>query len=1426
MKYRVLTLAIKAPAGRREFDVTLSSDRSHVEDVVTAPYDETSARRSLKAFWEEDLLGTDAPKKLKHVGETLHKHVFHDRIGAAFRNELDDARQAGEGLRIRVLLPPGSPWVANLPFETFYCRDAVKDFLALSGGLTLVRGSHGTSASIKPIKPPLQMLIAGASPKDLRPLDLPKEVKNVRQAVNLPGLIQTHEQITGCTMATLMARLRSIDPHVLHFVGHGKEGAIYLEDMDGRSAPLKGDLLRQLFKAAPGLRLVVLNCCHGNSGDSSVALSVANLGIPAVVAHQTRISDRAAIVFSEALFQSMALGMPIDEATWLARLHILQRLDGSVEWATPALYLNAQDGNVLGLSSPPGDMLRHASGALDKGNWHATKSIVALLRHQHPQADETTAAQHLECVAHHCDRFAQSYGEAEAATHLSDLEEWLSKLGGLLHDATATLPLLEEREQGLAGAPVRVVRAMRAVNAFGAREYQQARQLCQERDGPLDLSFLLTLCQEEELAQERLDDLEAAWCAADWDALRREAAESTVVSSRLVRQRRAIAEMEEKVKRLAACLALIEAPDLPKAHESMQELTELGLPPGGDTVIRILAIGKEAVQTRADAEAEPNGATQGQGDAFAALAGLKARLDAITAADPSASSLPGYREVFDFLNQQGAQAAYQTAAQLYKAGQFPRAGELFRQAVGHKDADAFASQCDTWLKVMGDLEARDWESARKKLGTLRSEGRAAAWRAVLHRGLPQLERLAGCDLIRDPSVPWPGGDCPYLLLAEQKLAPDSPHDRCVEASFDLLDNGGMSAEQRAAWEALRATEKRLLVDFSLFAVTRRERVEEVLARHARVGDCLGDPPSLVAIAQELEEDGGVFLALIGDHEGATAHLLEQVRRRPADVTALHHLGLAAAAWLASLPEETEPSETEEATELLLLSFGAVFASDDFWHRWWGARRRIYQARINQEQVEEARRSLCLFWSERLRQFGGEPLGTAFQAELAGAAAMQQAGGMPDQDDRPIILGPRGARALGLSGRVGGWGAGLADPAVAARLARAFSELAIPASLFAQRRFDAVVAELSRSRCHHRSADRRCPDAARAPVVAAPDCPCYAETNPVFAALEGGHGRLEDAAAELLQQAQYERGLEAASRFPPEVGEAVRFWRAAVAVAQQRYQEAAQVEQICQAVLGRVRAMQERDHGGDPLPALDANVSLLTAVREQNWEAGQAIRTALANALLDRAVHLANKYHDHDAARQDASRAYKLSPKSLRVICNLIQASLNSALSHLVRGRGAHAEALRDQAADLIEEGSTLYPGNPDLRSLEGSIAELNKQLAGAKPESLGKLLDQIRQSGLEQASDRWAQTLSEAQYHESRKEFRVAADLYWQLHQAEPGRAEVLVRLGWCYREWLWHLSRLDLTHSIEARQIWEEAQKRCPGTEALRDVPFDFFEE
>jgi WD40 repeat protein len=199
--------------------------------------------------------------------------------------------------------------------------------------------------------------------------------------------------IEGQTWRDLQRAMRQGRWHVFHFVGHGgfdrtaDEGIIALADDQGGTRLLHAGDLSLLLRDHASLRLVLLNACDtGRAGAldpfSSTAGALVRRGIPAVVAMQYEITDRAAIEFTRTFYGALADGFPIDVGVMEARRAVKLAHRSSLEWGTPVLYLRSTHARIFDLSasSPPEPMPPQAPGTREDAValLEDTKPVVAV----------------------------------------------------------------------------------------------------------------------------------------------------------------------------------------------------------------------------------------------------------------------------------------------------------------------------------------------------------------------------------------------------------------------------------------------------------------------------------------------------------------------------------------------------------------------------------------------------------------------------------------------------------------------------------------------------------------------------------------------------------------------------------------------------------------------------------------------------------------------------------------------------------------------------------------------------------------------------------------------------------------------------------------------------------------------------------------
>ena len=298
----------------------------------------------------------------KDFGGALFEAVFAGEVRSSFRTSADQADRRGVGLRVRLRLV-NAPQLAELPWEYLY--DGVRDrFLGLSAKTPIVRYLD-RPGRIQPlqIEPPLEVLTLIASPTGFPLLDVEREYRNLRGAMDIlveRGLVVL-DRLAEPTLACLQHRLRQRACNIFHFIGHGsfdqnsQDGVLLFEDENHRSQDVSSVYLGALLHDHRFLRLAVLNACEGARGlgsdpFSGMAQGLVQQGIPAVIAMQFDISDDAAIIFSKEFYEAIAAGYPVDAALAESRKAIFAS-PNDLEWGTPVLFMRAPNGLIFDMQA-------------------------------------------------------------------------------------------------------------------------------------------------------------------------------------------------------------------------------------------------------------------------------------------------------------------------------------------------------------------------------------------------------------------------------------------------------------------------------------------------------------------------------------------------------------------------------------------------------------------------------------------------------------------------------------------------------------------------------------------------------------------------------------------------------------------------------------------------------------------------------------------------------------------------------------------------------------------------------------------------------------------------------------------------------------------------------------------------------------------
>jgi hypothetical protein len=379
MQYVDLAIRISAETGKR-YRVSVTSPEGSCESELELPFKlaelagvvQGVAQTVRGAATTRDLspVASEAPLATtgaRAFGVTLYRSLFSADVQSLLDRTLGSMRgKKDAGVRVRLVMDmqrEGMAELACLPWELI-ARDPTELPLVMSTKTVLVRSLDVLRPGDPiPFEPPLRILAVVSNPPGTAPLQLEEERDRITKSWGrLPGV---RVDFARPVVSELLNQLAAEDYHVLHYMGHGDfdrstgHGALLLQHEDGSPHLVDADQLRVVLADESLLRLVFLNACKtATTSDRSgldpfagIASALIRIGVPAVVAMQFPISDRAAITFADTFYRRIADGYPVDTAVAEGR----KALWGGdhAEWATPVLFMRSADGLLFDSSALP-----------------------------------------------------------------------------------------------------------------------------------------------------------------------------------------------------------------------------------------------------------------------------------------------------------------------------------------------------------------------------------------------------------------------------------------------------------------------------------------------------------------------------------------------------------------------------------------------------------------------------------------------------------------------------------------------------------------------------------------------------------------------------------------------------------------------------------------------------------------------------------------------------------------------------------------------------------------------------------------------------------------------------------------------------------------------------------------------------------------
>ena len=287
-------------------------------------------------------------------GKALFDLVFEGDIYLAFRRAFDLSRESGQFFHLQLVFDHAAP-AADWPWEALVLPDG--NPLALQGDVSIERRIHSKRMASRRQLPSrrekLRVLVAGASPAALDPLDVKAEKTWIRRALGQVAEVQLLDRAQRQDLDQAFAGSAGFD--LLHWIGHGDfedgQGGLWLHGEAGAGERLSSQELPAFLRGS--MPFVFLNVCHGgrlaDEVKKGVAEALLRAGAGAVLAMRREITDRGAVALAKSFYQRIALGETLARALAAARREA--KLD-SGDWAVPVLYLAGEDFALVTATAP------------------------------------------------------------------------------------------------------------------------------------------------------------------------------------------------------------------------------------------------------------------------------------------------------------------------------------------------------------------------------------------------------------------------------------------------------------------------------------------------------------------------------------------------------------------------------------------------------------------------------------------------------------------------------------------------------------------------------------------------------------------------------------------------------------------------------------------------------------------------------------------------------------------------------------------------------------------------------------------------------------------------------------------------------------------------------------------------------------------
>ncbi len=286
------------------------------------------------------------------IGRRLSAVLFPGPVFGLLGESLGQiTRRPEAGLRLRLVLDAS---LVDLPWEYVRRPDrrqgaGLSGFLLLDARISLVREAAHPGIELTPITGRQRLAFVGALWEGQKDgWEVRKEFAQICAALKSVSRFIAPAFATA-TQHDAFAADEEGEAAIFHYAGHcdmdGQARAFLVRELPATGAlePERQAYIEDLALGLGGARtrLVVLSAC--NSGFWPAVGPLLEAGVPSVLGVNGAVASQSTIVFCAKLYESLAVGLSLDEAVGRARLHVMEwgQGVGLFDWGLYMVYMRS-----------------------------------------------------------------------------------------------------------------------------------------------------------------------------------------------------------------------------------------------------------------------------------------------------------------------------------------------------------------------------------------------------------------------------------------------------------------------------------------------------------------------------------------------------------------------------------------------------------------------------------------------------------------------------------------------------------------------------------------------------------------------------------------------------------------------------------------------------------------------------------------------------------------------------------------------------------------------------------------------------------------------------------------------------------------------------------------------------------------------------